>query len=558
MNKDSGRPLKKIMAVALALALVFTLTPQMANADTAVANGQVNKTMAVSPASSQMTQAASEQKSIQRGAGQYDGGAGIYCTTHKSGSTYAYTAGRQVYVEADCTDYNYWGYYRAYFGIWDKAKEEYLQVYESDYIYDAEETWYVTFDTSKLVVSSGRYQVQIILYDELYDVVEAADVFNLTVKAVGTPSITSIAPAGPHSATLSWGSVPAASGYRVYRASSSNGTYTSVGTTSKTTLTCTGMTTGHRYYYKVKAFNNDGSQARFGNYSSYRSVVPRPLKTTGLTATTLSYNSVRTSWEPVSGATGYQVYKCTTSGGTYTYCGKTSNTAKAITGLTTGKTYYFKVRAYHTESSGKSYFGSFSNIKSAKPGLPTPTVSTELDTYNSIWVSWNKVTGASGYEVLRYDASSGAYTTVKTISSGSTVSFLDSGLELGVTYRYKVRAFAVVSGVQVYSVLQSAGVAETTVDTPDVLALSEVAGTISVYWGSVPNADGYLVLRRDSTMPEGEFDQIADVTALYDLSYFDEGCVAGVDYTYQVKAYIMENGAQIQGEGGLSQTVTAN
>ena len=58
-------------------------------------------------------------------------------------------------------------------------------------------------------------------------------------------------------------------------------------------------------------------------------------------------------------------------------------------------------------------------------------------------VTWGKVTGAKGYEVYRRTYSKGkwsGWTKIKTISSGSTVSYTDKTAKKGVTYKYTVRA----------------------------------------------------------------------------------------------------------------------
>ena len=65
------------------------------------------------------------------------------------------------------------------------------------------------------------------------------------------------------------------------------------------------------------------------------------------------------------------------------------------TGLTTGKTYYYKVRAYRTVN-GKRIYGQFSEIVSAKPIPATPVV-TLTSKSKKVTVKWSKVTGASGY-----------------------------------------------------------------------------------------------------------------------------------------------------------------
>ena len=73
------------------------------------------------------------------------------------------------------------------------------------------------------------------------------------------------------------------------------------------------------------------------------------------------------SWSKVTGASGYQIYMATSKTGTYTLIKSTTLLSYTKTGLTTGKTYYFKVRAYTTVN-GKKVYGAYSTIvyKAAK------------------------------------------------------------------------------------------------------------------------------------------------------------------------------------------------
>ena len=73
------------------------------------------------------------------------------------------------------------------------------------------------------------------------------------------------------------------------------------------------------------------------------------------------------SWNKQTGATGYVVYMATSKNGKYTKIATLKGNTKVSyikTGLTKGKTYYFKVAAYETIG-GKNIYGSFSSVKYA-------------------------------------------------------------------------------------------------------------------------------------------------------------------------------------------------
>ena len=80
----------------------------------------------------------------------------------------------------------------------------------------------------------------------------------------------------------------------------------------------------------------------------------------------VSDSSVKITWYKVSGATKYQVYRATSKGGTYSRVAETNSLSYTNKSLKDGTTYYYKVRAYHTES-GKKVYGSYGAVVSATP-----------------------------------------------------------------------------------------------------------------------------------------------------------------------------------------------
>ena len=70
------------------------------------------------------------------------------------------------------------------------------------------------------------------------------------------------------------------------------------------------------------------------------------------------------NWSKVTGATGYIVYYKTSANGSWQKLKTTTGTTYTKTGLTSGKTYYFTVKAYKTYN-GATYNASFTT-KSVK------------------------------------------------------------------------------------------------------------------------------------------------------------------------------------------------
>ncbi|MEI2356295.1 InlB B-repeat-containing protein, partial [Mesobacillus zeae] len=184
------------------------------------------------------------------------------------------------------------------------------------------------------------------------------------------------------------------------------------------------------------------------NTTLYAKWIPNPAKPSSPKATSVSYNSIKISWIGVSGANGYEVDRATSSTGTYSYVGTTSSTSYTNTGLTTNKTYYYKVRTYRLVGSSKVY-GNYSGVVSAKP-VPSIPANLKAARYSSssIKLTWSKVSGATGYQVYRATSKTGTYSYVKGTTSSS---YINTGLTKKKTYYYKIRAYRTVGKTKVYS-----------------------------------------------------------------------------------------------------------
>lgn len=173
--------------------------------------------------------------------------------------------------------------------------------------------------------------------------------------------------------------------------------------------------------------------------------VPQSVK-----AASAAYNKVKISWKAVSGATGYEVYQYNTKTKKYTKAATVKGNTYTKSGLTTGTSYSFKVRAY-TMKSGKTDFSGYSKVVSAKPMLSKVTgVKGKNSEKKTAKITWKKVSGANGYEIVRAAKSNGKYKKIQTITKGSTVKFSNKKLAKKKKYYYKVRAYRKVGNKKVY------------------------------------------------------------------------------------------------------------
>lgn len=303
--------------------------------------------------------------------------------------------------------------------------------------------WYKDIDDPKTEYKSGSIYEEDTIYTAKWVKIPQISKENIVVNSNSYNSI-----------KIEWKNVDDVDGYEVYRATSELGTYSlrkTVTKDSKLRYINTSVTTGKTYYYKIRAYKIINDKKIYGQYSeivSGKAVPATPIAT----AVSKTYNSNQVKWNQVAGANGYEVYRATSENGTYSLRKTiTANSSRIYTNtsLTTGKTYYYKVRAYKIVNGNKIY-GEFSTVVSAEPMLATPAVTLTTKS-KAITVKWTKITGSNGYEVYRATSQNGTYSLTKTISSNSTLSYTNTKLTTGKTYYYKVRAYRVVNGNKVYS-----------------------------------------------------------------------------------------------------------
>ena len=243
------------------------------------------------------------------------------------------------------------------------------------------------------------------------------------------PTGVSAVAASSSSINISWNSVIGATGYRIYR-STSTSTFTEVGTSETTSYSDTGLNASITYYYRVAAYNSNGT----GVQSNTVNAKILPDTPTGVTATAESSSSITVRWSSVTGTTGYRVYRSTSSTGTFSEVGISTTTSYTDNGLTGYTTYYYRVAAYNVHGTGSQ-----SSTVNTTTVLDTPVgVTAKAATTNSIYISWNSVSGATGYRIYRSMSSTGTF---ESIGTSITTSYTNLNLTKDTTYFYKVAAY---------------------------------------------------------------------------------------------------------------------
>ena len=227
---------------------------------------------------------------------------------------------------------------------------------------------------------------------------------NLSYKAQSSEPLLAIKRADDGRGTLYWAKASSSSKYKVYRATSQNGKYKLVKTTTGSNYTDEKGTLGKKYYYKVKAIKNGGGSVT-SDKKSFTAKLPSPEL--------LGYNThnqegrIEIGRTEVAGADKYKVYRYkyreTDKKETYKYIATTTATTyRDKTATNPNDEYHYKVVAVYAKNtnanSPKSNACYFCNC-----ALAAPTVTSTFDeAANTLTISWNKVPYAKGYSLGAY------------------------------------------------------------------------------------------------------------------------------------------------------------
>ena len=341
---------------------------------------------------------------------------------------------------------------------------------------------------------------------------------------------------------VTWNSVSNASKYRVYRSSSSGGTYSMLDYTTNTYYYDSSPNTDN--YYKVTSVNSNGDESEKSSYAyCYYSSGggggggggSAPSAPTGVSAE-VSGSQIKVSWNSVSTATQYTVYRSTSASGSYTSIGTTSSTYYYDGNPSTYNYYKVKAKNSNGESSYSSYAYCYYSSGGGGGGggstnyEPCPPSVSASGTASSITVSWTKATGTgcgnpTSYKVYKRNPFTSEYE-VKTTTSST--SYRDTDVHPGIN-RYAVEAINDYGSDAGYGYSSSIALSKPT----SFKAVKSGQDYIKFTWNKVNQATGYQIFQ--SSTASGTyyiFDQVEDVSTL--TKYFPG--TSGTTYYFKIKA----------------------
>jgi hypothetical protein len=344
-----------------------------------------------------------------------------------------------------------------------------------------------------------------------------------------------VATSGDAAITLTWTDNSSnEQGFMIERKSGSGGTWSRIATVGANVTSysdpSSGLSLGIQYDYRVFAYN--GVNASFYSNESLANLIINPPSNVSaangdaairLTWTDNSSKEAGFTIERKAGLSGAWAAIATTAANATSYSDSSS-------GLSFGIQYYYRMYAVNG-----GYASFYSAETSAALAINEPSGVSAVNGDGAITITWiDNSSKEAGFKIERKAGSSGNWAVVATVAANST-SYSDpsSGLDLGVTYYYRLYAY---NGVyaSVYSAESSASLF---IATPTGVTATGSDAGISLLWvDNSSREDGFKIERKAGA--GGTWALIA-TTSANATSYLDpaSGLSTGITYYYRMYAY---------------------
>lgn len=260
--------------------------------------------------------------------------------------------------------------------------------------------------------------------------------------AVKKAAIRSVSSNDSTSLRLRWKKVENAYGYRIQRSTSKKGKYKTVAELkkNKTSYVDKNVKAKKKYYYRIQALNRVGGKIGCGSYSNV--VSGSTIKSTSIVyVKSNSSTAMEIKWKKDAGAYAYSIKRGTSKKGPYEKiaevrdCNITTYEDEKVSG---GQRYYYVVETIINKKGVKGYSGDSKPVSAFS--LQKVNITAVQEAGSGILLSWEAVSGANCYEIMRSTQSTRGFTEIAKVRGVDAVSFTDTNVTEGVKYYYRIRA----------------------------------------------------------------------------------------------------------------------
>ena len=339
-----------------------------------------------------------------------------------------------------------------------------------------------------------------------------------------------------NSITLSWNRNVTATGYKLEQYKDGKWVQTTViNSNSTTSYKVTGLTAATTYSFRIRAYKVSGNATAHSGYTTLKTLTS-PTDVSKVVCAARSYNSITLSWNRNTTATGYKIeqYK----GGKWVQVAvinSNSTTSYKAMGLKAATAYSFRIRAYKVSDNVTAHSG-YTTLKTLASPTDVSKVVCAARSYNSITLSWNRNTTATGYKIEQYKG--GKWVQIAVVNSNSTTSYKVTGLKTATTYSFRIRAFKVLGNVTAHSGYTKYNTLTSPTNVTSLKASKRTSGTVTLGWSKNSTATGYKIEQYKG----GKWVQIAQISSNNTAYYTVAKLKRNTSYSFRIRAYKTING----------------
>lgn len=168
-------------------------------------------------------------------------------------------------------------------------------------------------------------------------------------------------------------------------------------------------------------------------------------------------------------------------------------------------------------------------------------ISAKQMAYNKVKVTWNKVSGITGYRIYRRTAKSTKFACVGSVPVSGNI-FYDKSADVGEKYYYAVCAYTLENNKTYLGTKISSKLINIILPQPSITRKKVGKNASAIYWTKCSGANGYYIYRSTS---KGKGYKLVKKISSKTNNFVDRKVKKGITYYYKVKAYRIVNGKAV-------------